>query len=536
MRRINFPDNNIKNFNANEGQIRRADSVGMTGISSLGRIFSRFETNRFSSGFDIDFDSLRQDLQAPKSLAEDHIFAFKAKLNSSEVWIDSRRIDRGFSAGLIDLVKGVVYKDGDHWFHDTNKLDCETKEELENYIANVVKVVPFLSNKDISDMDSLGEVVISGQSVAKRSGENEWVLTKTGRSLSGNAERVLHHQDMAVVLPSSSNDIDMYHGLTQSSGTYEHNGWKTLPSSKQGEGCYATLSKREAICVYANPKSMEVGSKKYSNPDIPELQVARDYGFLLSVKPHAEAHIFQADLAESTSFKDCSNMPSPYLIEKLVDSYKTDNNAYHMDLAGKRAIMSIINSTNTFDIYMALNVLQDEVQRHVERDLTSQVSILRDSFSSMGYDSVLIKEPSKEVLELKSILVSELKKPLSDTTCSLEDNGVNPVGVLKSINDYFSAVEKNLPPKLEGGHFISFDSSMYPSVSKVTSLPVHTAVLTGEFPDPRTGYSDTFYDLKNDNLDRFSDFSIKMEVIARRSEHKGVDIPLVSEPSTKLKM
>lgn len=447
------------------------------------------------------------------------------------------RIEQGFKSGLIDYGKGALVEIDGIWHDGKTPTEIRSQNEAKNYLRDKVEVVPCITESQLREMDEAGQVIVNGKVLATRSKDEgelveSWKLKDSGRAMSGDSLRVLHHLNVPLAITNSYvSGGQLYHGLTSHSDACSGFDSKPLSSSAQGAALYTTKSIHEAITVYANPKSFEVSGKRYAVTEDEKDRVGGVNSHLMILRARGDNSVYSADFNKDGGIKTLSDIPSPHAVIAATDLYKNGSNDFEVDIACKAAVSELLNAATQYDCYVAMNELNRKMLSLNGEQFVNDGGVISKLLASMGYDALDITPPTPEQLKMIGNLKVDLERPRSQIKDVVEDLKMAPKTMNILLDSHLSTMKSSIPAKLDKGHAIFFDQSKKPTVLSVMNLPTHTAVYTNEAPHPQEGYSDAFYKYEDKDESRFSVMNINLLRNAREIQFKelsGDDKPKVT--------
>lgn len=456
--------------------------------------------------------------------------------HSKDIPLPELNIAQGFKVGLIDYGNGALIQKDGTWFDGATQLTEHDLVGVTAHLSNKVSIIPCITERQVQEMDEKGVVELNGKIVAERSKEDgelveTWkLLSKGGRALSGEAIRVLHHLDIPVIISDGIVGGQLYHGLTSHDMSVDSLDGSPLSSSLQGEALYTTKSIHEAVTVYGNPKSFEVSGKKYSVSEDEKKRVGGEKSHLMIVQPDGTNNIYKADYSKVGRLKTLASMPSPNAVVAVCDLYRDGVNNGTVDMAAKFAVSGLLNARTSYDCYVAMNELNKTLSSTNRDVFTKTGGVLGKLLGSIGYDSLDISPPTPKQIEQIEGLIVDLDRPRSALKDIVDDLKMTEKGMKAFLNDHLKTIKSSIPAKMDKGHTIFFDQSKKPCVIQSLRLPTHTAVLTGEFPDPQKGYSDEFYSHQNKDETRFSRVNINLMRSVRDVQANQTETPTPEKP------
>lgn len=434
----------------------------------------------------------------------------------SEISIGENRVTKGFEAGLIDIINDAYRLTNEGWVNSSGAIVMPANVELntfKDFIEYKCEVVPYLSRKDIDDANDSGIVKVNDKVIATKS-DSIWKFTDTGRELSGDALRVLHHSNEKVIIGSEIVKGEMYHAtVTPESELPEINGefygFDSRGISAQGDAFYMTKSQNEAIRVYGNPRSFERRGAPHSL-NRPDLIGAVHRGTLHKFEVTNEANIYDATFDTNQPTFCMDSKPSAHLLKVIADEYGVSETMKGI-LVSKT--LSMCNQGNSqFEVYLAVSEFATSVK---ESSGSSEAkNPLGRIFTALGYDGVEISEPNKNLISSLTELVNEIEGKKGDVYDTLIDNKLNPDSACRNIQSYLLKVKQSEITKMEKGHVIMFNANNdLLRLTETINLPMHM-----EFISP--GAEDNFYNIEKGNIDKMTSEQIKALTKVSFSEYE----------------
>ncbi|MDK9789886.1 hypothetical protein [Vibrio sp. D431a] len=451
--------------------------------------------------------------------------------DSATVPITETRVQQGFKAGLVDYGLGAIIKVGDKWFDKNNEVEIKSEQDALSYVSKYTSIIPCLYQHDIEQMDQSGVITLNGDVVATRSKEEgelveTWKLHKTGRQLTGEALRVLHHLDYPLAIMNSAAHADLYHGTLTDKESMSKFDSKPMTTSMRGSGLYTTRSINEAVTVYANPKSFEVSMKREGASDEEKARMKSENGLLLKLRVSGSNCFYNADFNRDSGFKTLGDMPSPHAIEALCNSFKTNNPSTDkmLENTAKRTVSKLFNARTHYDCYVVMNELNTELGKLNQKEFRRSGGALSRLISSMGYDAINIVPPKPEQIQHIRDLIDDVDRPRSEVNETITDLSITPKAMKTYLDNHLKAICSSVAPKMEMGHTLFFDQDKLPVITESIKLPKHTAIYTDEVPHPVKGYSDEFYSFDNKDENRFNTMNINLVRTVREAQFKNPQI------------
>lgn len=383
-------------------------------------------------------------------ILDDYLKTFKGKEKS----IGDKRINDGFNSGLIDFGIGAYIKNENGWFDHKNKkvADINTSlKEMKDLISKIIKIIPVITFEDLKKADETGVFEINGFIIAKKNDESLWEFKRGEKiiKLSGDSIRVLHHSDFEAIIPIELTPLKLYHGVTKAKTERvdtSFNGFKSYGLSRQGDGFYMT-TKEEVVDVYSNPKSAERISHKIELFEKHGIAKADDYvGVIHECELTNKAIIWNCSHDTERFINNVDNKPSLCSIMAIMNNYGDNLDEKMKNIITFKSMAMMNNAITGFDVYMAVNEMQNYLFRESDKDCRK---ILGQVTQSLGFDGILIKPPS--IKDVSTILILE-----NDEYSNIIKN---------NMRSYMLKVKDNTPAYLKELHVVLFNTD--PSLCKV---------------------------------------------------------------------
>lgn len=274
--------------------------------------------------------------------------------------------------------------------------------------------------------------------------------------MSGDAERVLHHQDEPCYYTTTSHDLDnsLYHGALYKSSEIDSISLdeplrRTFGASSPGDGIYLA-GLNEAVKVYANGISPERQSLKewvVANTDPDYTNEGRN-GVVFKARLADDISLYDADYNSGASVLTTSDKPSPYVFLAILNNSDTE----HQPMKKARAISEISCAENPFEVYRAIERFASEVE--VSKDSSKIIPMV---FASMGYDAVRVSPPQKHQIDK----MREIEKLIRDNPDKFESElssrvTGNPKSIINSFLNYSNSLLSGVSGRIDKHHVIVF--------------------------------------------------------------------------------
>ena len=379
--------------------------------------------------------------------------------------IPSHRIKYGMSSGLIDLnTEALILTESGWETHDGKVVASKDAglHEIERVASRYAEIVTTISHSHLEVFDRKGKVVLNGKVVAERVKSNaysdEWFMHESGRTLIGNAERVLHHQNEPFYLLENAAKFSesLYHGSLHKSDelddvTLRSPLQETHGASSPGVGIYMA-GLNEVVKVYANGISLERQSLKefvVKNTD-PNYSHDDRQGVVFKAELSNGLSIYNADYNSGSSVYTSVAKPSPYVFLAVINA---DKSLDRKDWVKYRAISELSCAENHFEVYRAIERLSVELD---DSGKTGSI-VIPKVFASMGYNSVRVAPPSKEQISMMRKLSNDIAGNMEGYIDDIKDRcDGNPKSLLESFRNYSQFLLNGVSGRIDNNHVIVF--------------------------------------------------------------------------------
>lgn len=425
---------------------------------------------------------------------------YKSAAFFMNVMIGENRINKGYDAGIIDIVKDAYRLTDDGWVNSSGKVVMPNDVSLEafqDYIEYQCEVIPFLSEADLDRANEAGVIAIKDKVIARKTGAN-WTMEDSGRELYGDASRVLHHSNERVIIGSNPVKQEVYHATVTPEADFaeskgEFYGFESRGISAQGDAFYMTKSQNEAIRVYGNPRSFERRGAPHAL-NRPDLIGAVHRGMLHKISVTNDANIFDADFNTTQPTFCMDSKPSAHLLKVIADQHGLSERVASIQIAKTMSLCD--QNTNQFDVYLAISEFASSMVHFSGSSKTPNP--LGKIFQAMGYDGIQISEPDKTVIKSIENVAEQIENERGDYYYAIDDLGYNPQVVANNLRGYLQKIKNLEIPKLQIGHVIMFNANEdLISIKENVELPMHR-----EFISPNS--EDNFYSIEKGNLDKIT--------------------------------
>lgn len=381
--------------------------------------------------------------------------------------IAEARITEGFKAGLIDTINNAYMKTDRGWIDDEQAVilpNDASLEDVRSFLSEKIRIIPSLTAYDLENFENIGECNINGKLIAKKDEDGQWIDQDSNKKFDeGTLIRLLHHRRDPIAILAGLPAGNIYHATVTDSKLPEESHIMREGVCMQGDAVYGTSSVNEAVKIYGNPKSYEVGGRYLHEGEEGRLKKEKNiFGHLYQI--HTQGSLYKASLkSKNLNFDE---VPSPSVITLLAKENDTSlgfaNNWW----------MMMKSSSSTYDLYMALNEFATTMYKNNPKGETGK-NVLGKVLSSMGYQGLEIIFPSKEKVAEYRTKTEELKNIDKEEFLKF---GVNRDVVAEELSNYLQRLEDAIPAKAEKSHLLVFRPELVEK-KHVALLPLNKEIL-----------------------------------------------------------